>query len=155
MPVAAELLFDEPRQLAFLATPALVRAFIPAAVPGVYMLLRSEVPFYVGRSDRCIQSRLAGHPLLPMTSHIAWEPCASPLHAYRLESAWFHALRLSAELTNLIHPARPVGEDKDCPFCSTGDCRAWEHALRPSPVISAVSPVAADQLAVAAKTQGT
>ena len=152
MPIASELLFDEPRQLAFLATPAVVRAFVPPGRPGVYMLLRMDVAFYVGRSDKCVQTRLAGHPLLALASHVTWEPCSDARHAYRLESAWFHSLALSTQLTNLIHPGHPTGENKNCPFCSTGDNRAWEHALRPSPLLSAVSPVAADQLAEAAKT---
>jgi len=154
MDATAELLLDEPRQFAFLATPAVVRAFIPVGRPGVYMLLRGIAPFYVGRSDNCVRTRLVGHPLLPMATHVTWEPCVNPLHAYRLESAWFHALQVSAQLANQIHPARPAGEDKNCPFCGTWDCLAWEHAMQPRQEMSAVSPVASDQMAVAAKTYG-
>lgn len=152
MPASAELLFDEPRQLAFLASPSVVRAMVPAGHPGVYMLLRIDVPFYVGRSDNCVQTRLVGHPLLPLATHVAWEPCTNALHAYRLESAWFHTLRLTAELTNKIHPARPAGEHNSCPFCSTGDCQAWAHLMQPCLEISAASQVAADPMATAAKT---
>lgn len=152
MAAFAELLFDEPRQLAFLATPSVVRAMVAPGLPGVYMLLQLDVPFYVGRSDSCVQTRLVSHPLLAAATHVAWEPCTDPLQAYRLESAWFHALRLTAELTNRIHPARPSGENTTCPFCSTGDCLAWTHLMRPSLEISAASPVAADPMATAAKT---
>jgi len=152
MPTSAELLLDEPRQLAFLASPALVRALIPVQKPGVYMLLRMGVPFYVGRSDSCIQTRLAGHPLLPIATHMAWGTCKSALHAYRLESAWFHMLRLSPELFNQIHPAQPAGHSDSCPFCSTGDCQAWEHLMRPTLRISAAPLVAADPMATTAKT---
>lgn len=152
MPSSAELLFDEPRQFAFMATPAVVRALVPSEKPGVYMLLRMEVPFYVGRSDSCVRARIAGHPLLSMATHVAWETCATPQQAYRLESAWFHTLRLTAELANRIHPARPAGESANCPFCSTGDSQAWSQWVRPSPDISAAVMVAADQLAAAAKT---
>lgn len=149
---SVELLFDEPRQFAFLATPAVVRALVPPDRPGVYMLLRMDVPFYVGRSDNCLQTRLAGHPLLSMATHVSWKTCTTPQAAYQLESAWFHVLGQSAQLTNQIHPARPVGQPNSCPFCSTGDCQAWSHLMRPRLGISAVPPVAADQMAVAAKT---
>lgn len=152
MSIVAELVFDEPRQHAFAAIPAVVRMFVPPKLPGVYMLLRKDAPFYVGRSDSCVQNRLVGHHLLPFASHVAWQPCANPLHAFRLESAWFHALRVTTELANQIHPARPAGEENSCPFCSTGDCLAWMHLMRPSSEINAASPVATDLLAVAAKT---
>lgn len=148
----AELRFDQPRQFAFVAVASVVRAFVPPDKPGVYMLLRMGEPFYIGRSDVCIQTRLAGHSLLPLATHVAWEPCKSPLHAYRLESAWFHTLRLTAELTNQIHPARPAGVPNSCPFCSTGDCQAWTHLMRPNLEISAVSPVTVDPTATVAKT---
>lgn len=152
MPLSAELMFDQPRQLAFVATPSVVRAFVPPDTVGVYMLLRMGVVFYVGRSDSCVQTRLAYHSLLSIATHVAWEPCTSPLHAYRLESAWFHNLRMTPELNNQIHPARPAGASHSCPFCSTGDCQAWEHLLRQGLVKSAATSVAADQMATAAKT---
>lgn len=152
MMVAAEVWLHEPRQIAFLAVPSVIRTFVPAGKPGVYMLLRGEIPFYVGRSDRCTQTRLASHPLLAMATHVTWEPCTTALHAFHLESAWFHALKSLNQLTNQIHPARPVGENKNCPFCSTGDCLAWEHAMRPRREMSAVSTVASDHTAAAAKT---
>lgn len=149
---SAELLFDEARQLAFVATPAVVRAFLPTKKPGVYMLLRMGVPFYVGRSDNCIRTRLARHPLLPNATHVAWHTCRSALQAYRLESAWFHRLRRCAELHNQIHPAQPAGESNSCPFCSTGDCQAWMQLMRPSLHTSAAPTVAVDLMAAAAKT---
>lgn len=152
MPSSAELLFDKPWQLAFVATPSVVRALVPPNKAGVYMLLRMDVPFYVGRSDNCIQTRLAVHPLLSTATHVAWETCTTPLQAYRLESAWFHTLRLTVELANQIHPARPAGDPSSCPFCSTGDDQAWAHLMRPSLDISAASTVAVDQMAIAAKT---
>lgn len=152
MPSSAELLFDEVRQLAFVAAPAVLRALLPADKPGVYMLLRMGVPFYVGRSDTCIQTRVADHPLLATATHVAWGACATPLEAYRLESAWFHTLRLSSELTNKIHPAHPAGQSSSCPFCSTGDCQAWTHLMHPGLGISAAPLVVADPMATTAKT---
>lgn len=150
----AELILDEPKHFAFIARPDVLRALIPVEHSGVYMLLHGPAPFYVGRSDSCIQTRLANHPLLRIATHVAWEPCADPLHAYHLESAWFHTLRASTHLANQIHPARPAGERKNCPFCSIGDCLAWEHVMRPRQDHNAVSQVAVDQMAAAAKTQG-
>lgn len=152
MPSSAELIFDEPRQHAFMAVPSVVRALVPEGRAGVYMLLRDGMTFYVGRSDTCLRTRLAAHPLLHLATHVTWEPCESPLKAYRLESAWFHALQLTAELTNRNHPAHPSGEPNDCPFCSTGDSQAWTHSMRPRLEFSAASAVAADRLATAAKT---
>lgn len=149
---SSDLLFHEARQLAFLATPAVVRAFLPPKNPGVYMLLRMGVPFYVGRSDNCLRTRLAHHPLLPMATHVAWHTCTTSLQAWRLESAWFHRLRKSSELHNQIHPAQPAGESNSCPFCSTGDCQAWMQLMRPSLLSSAASTVAVDPTAAAAKT---
>lgn len=147
-----EFVLDRPKQLAFAANPPAIRAFIPAATAGVYMLLRDGEAFYVGRSDSCVQSRLAGHALLGQASHVAWEPCASPLHAYRLESALFHAL--APALVNRIHPARPVGWVHQCPFCGTRDCQALAHAMHAQAKNSAAPMVVADQTAVAAKTNG-
>jgi len=152
MLVSAELLFDEPRRLAFLATPSVLRTMVPAGHPGVYMLLQMDIPFYVGRSDSCLQTRLVGHPLLALATHVAWEPCTNPLEAYRLESAWFHTLGVTGLLINQIHPARPAGEKNSCPFCSPGDCQAWTHLMRSSLEIGAASTVAADPTATAAKT---
>lgn len=152
MSTSAELLLDEARQLAFLASPAIVRALVPARKPGVYILLRMGVPFYIGRSDKCIQTRLAGHPLLPIATHMTWGTCETALQAYRLEAAWFHMLRASPELTNQIHPAQPAGHSDSCPFCSTGDCQAWAHLMRPTLGINAAPLVAADPMATTAKT---
>jgi hypothetical protein len=147
-----DIVLDQPKQLAFSANPPVVRAFVPVGSVGVYMLLRDDEAFYVGRSDCCVQSRLTGHALLRQASHVTWEPCASPLHAYRLEAAWFHIL--SPTLLNRIHPARPVGWVHQCPFCGTRDCQALAQALRSPRRSSAAQTVVADQMAVTAKTQG-
>lgn len=152
MASSAELVLDEPQQLAFLATPSVVRALVTPGKPGVYMLLRLGTPFYVGRSDTCLQTRLATHPLLPLATHVAWETYSTPLQAFRVESAWFHILNVDGELVNQIHPARPAGEPNGCPFCSTGDCEAWAHFMSPSFGFSAASTVAVDQMATVAKT---
>lgn len=152
MPTHAELEFGEHWRLAFVATPSVVRALVAPQRPGAYTLLQMTLPIYVGRSDHCLQTRLVGHPLLPVATHVAWQTCASPTEAYRLESAWFHQLCGAPSLINRIHPARPAGADFNCPFCSTGDCLAWAHLMHPRPERSAAPTVAAELLATAAKT---
>lgn len=147
-----ELSFAEPRQFGFVATASVVRAFVPASSAGVYMLLRDAQPFYVGRSDHCVQTRLCTHELLPQASHFNWEPCGGAVKAFQLESACFHALASSSNLMNRIHPARPRGWERVCPFCGTGDELAFAHALRGSTSNSAAYMVTADPRAAVAKT---
>lgn len=146
MPSRAELEFGDQARFAFVATPEVLRALIAPGWPGAYTLLQLERPIYVGRSDHCLQTRLVGHPLLPLATHVAWHTCATPLQAYRLESAWFHALHAAPSLINKIHPARPTGAELNCPFCSTRDGLAWAHFMRPRSEDSAVPTVAAEQM---------
>jgi hypothetical protein len=153
MPSHGELEFGEQARFAFVATPAVLRALVAQGKPGAYTLLQMGLPIYVGRSDHCLQTRLVGHPLLPVATHVAWQTCSSPLEAYRLESAWFHQLRAAPSLINKIHPARPAGADFNCPFCSTGDCLAWAHLMRSRQEGSAAPTVAAELMATAAKTE--
>lgn len=121
---------DAPRQLAILATPSVIRALIPNALKGVYMLLRDGVTLYVGRSDSCVQRRLVRHELLAEASYVAWEPCKSSAHSFLLEAAWFHRLHGSPRLRNLIHPAKPAGLAIECPFCGERDSQALAEMLR-------------------------
>jgi hypothetical protein len=129
MPSLAVLLHDVPRRVGFRARPAVLRATIPAGIPGTYMLLHDQKTFYVGRSDTSILDRLCGHELLPQASHVVWEPCSGPEQAYHLEAAWFHALTLAGSLTNKVHPAKPGGYTKNCPYCEIGDSGALYRAL--------------------------
>lgn len=146
MPSRAELEFGVQARFAFVATPAVLRALVEPGWPGAYTLLQTGLPIYVGRSDHCLQTRLTGHPLLPLATHVAWQTCATPLQAYRLEAAWFHALEAAPSLINKIHPARPAGAELNCPFCSTRDSLAWAHLMRPRSEDSAVPTVAAEQM---------
>jgi hypothetical protein len=148
-----DLLFDEPKRVAFLAKAALIRLFVPEGAVGVYMLLNNKIPFYVGRSDTCSRTRLLSHPLLTAATHIAWEPCRDQLQAFRMEAAWFHAFEPS-KLLNQIHPARPSGNFENCPFCDAGDCLAWMHAMQPNQVKGDTPTVTVDPLAAAAKKYG-
>jgi hypothetical protein len=90
---------------------------VAARMPGVYLLLRGGSPVYVGRSDTCVQTRLASHPYIGVAEHFVWQPCRSVRHAFHLEPYWFHALQDMGGAGNLIHPARPAGKEEPCPFC--------------------------------------
>lgn len=148
-----ELLLDEPKRVAFVATASYIRLFVPKRTIGVYMLLSNKIPVYVGRSDTCSRTRLLNHPLLPTTTHIAWEPCRDQLQAFRMEAAWFHALE-SSKLLNQIHPARPSGNSEKCPFCDTRDCLAWTHAMQVRQTKGVAPTVAVDPRAATAKKYG-
>ncbi len=103
-----------PARLAFRMTPRTIRALIPVATPGTYLLLSGRVPVYVGRSDRCLQTRLAAHNHLHTVSHVVWEPARDQWAAFCLEAWWWHQHKDS--LINKIHPAVPNGRGP-CPFC--------------------------------------
>jgi hypothetical protein len=99
------------------ADPKWLRALLPRRVIGGYMLFRHGEAFYVGRSDYCLQTRLAEHALLGDATHVCWHTCGSPQQAFRFESYWYDALKPTGSLWNLIHPAKPHGDPRSCPFC--------------------------------------
>jgi hypothetical protein len=110
MMAAAAISFAEPiSRLGFRFDPAVVRATIPASVAGVYCLLVDERPIYIGRSDCCLATRLARHPLADVATHFLWEPSRERWRAFCLESYWWHRLNEFPDLQNQIHPARPNG----------------------------------------------
>lgn len=113
----------------FRFAPEVVYAMIPCKVVGTYLLIKNGVPLYIGRSDRCLRRRLSSHPLLGNASHFVWEVCCSPFQAFCLESFWFHRLQNQPQLLNIIHPARPVGLERLCPFCNSKDIQALGIAL--------------------------
>lgn len=118
------------RRFAHPFRPAVVRALVPERHPGVYLLLRDGSPIYVGRSDACSRSRLVGHPLLDLATHFSWQPCRGAEHAFHVEAFWFHALRdRGLPILNRVHPARPGGGDRTCPFCGASDLDAVRFAL--------------------------
>ena len=118
-------------RFAFRFIPAVVRALIPPGVIGCYVLTVGDCPVYVGRSDVCLQQRLAQHGLLGFATHFLWQPCRSPVSAFHLESASYHHLQQTTglELLNAIHPDSPSGADSHCPFCVTADCDALAFAF--------------------------
>jgi hypothetical protein len=117
------------RRASYRMEPAVLRAFIPAQVPGTYLLMRGAEPVYVGRSDTCILRRLCTHEHATDATHVVWEPSSSPERAFRLEAAMFHTLGPTARLLNRRHPAKPAGYTQHCPFCGIGEDRALDFAL--------------------------
>ena len=89
---------------------------IQNSVIGTYVLICDGQPFYVGRSDSCLRTRLGNHELLAAATHVLWEPCATTQCAFRLEAAWFHGLHGTENFRNLIHPARPLRDSPALPF---------------------------------------
>lgn len=115
-PTAVMRFVDPPQRYAMSFESRVVRQLIPCELPGTYMLYDGSTPVYVGRSDRCLRSRLLSHPYRGRASHVCWQPMASPLDAFRLEGIWFHDLP-PIQRWNLAHPARPHGTDAECPGC--------------------------------------
>jgi hypothetical protein len=105
-------------RIAVPADTAWIRALIPERVLGAYMLLRGSSPLYAGRSDTCLATRLTGHELLPRASHLVWEVCRDPVRAFHCEAFWYDRCRDLPGFLNRVHPARPVGHDRGCPFCT-------------------------------------
>lgn len=122
-----EFLREDPSLLAFPFRKAVVEASIPLSVPGAYLLLHGPSPVYIGRSDQCLQTRLARHPLQGSATHVIWNVCRTPAHAFLLESAWFH--RVAPFSWNHIHPARPAQSGLACPYCDERESRALAFAL--------------------------
>jgi len=121
-------------RLAFRFTPETIRLHIPGQVVGSYLLLAHRHPVYIGRSDTCLRRRLETHPLLGTATHVTWEAASSPDRAFLSEAFWYHELQRDHEVLNLVHPARPAGSDRSCPYCSPGQAerRALQLAFRPA-----------------------
>lgn len=113
-----DLLLSYPvKRIAIPADPRWLRVLLPAGAIGIYLLVRDGDIFYVGRSDHCLRARLANHNLLPDATHVCWDLCRSPEHAFHLEAYWYDQLKPGGALMNMVHPARPAGDRRTCPFC--------------------------------------
>ncbi len=126
---------SELKRYAFRFDSNVVRAMLPAGVIGAYLLLRRNAPVYIGRSDHCLRSRLANHPMLGRATHVAWEPCRGPFQAFCLEAFWYHRILTLDQHKNLVHPARPAHDERGCPFCSgseTVTSHGIASAIRPA-----------------------
>jgi predicted GIY-YIG superfamily endonuclease len=95
--------------------PWLVRALIPPALIGTYVLYRDRKPIYVGRSDRDLQQRLLQHAATIRGDYFTYDVHPNPMTAFDVECSLFHAL--ADEVTNLIHPDRPNHQEATCLFC--------------------------------------
>lgn len=129
--VPVKLLAGTGARLAFRFTPAAIRLCIPCQVVGSYLLLDDRHPVYIGRSDTCLRRRLESHPLLGAATHVVWEAASTPDKAFLSEAFWFHELRRHHLVINLVHPARPAGSDRNCPYCRADEAerRALQRAF--------------------------
>lgn len=118
-------------RFAFRFTPEVVRGLIPNNLVGVYLLFHQGEPVYVGRSDNCLRTRLANHPLIGQASYFTYEICHNRLRAFYLEAYWFHQLQefTSQRLLNSIHPGKPANCSQTCPFCNSKDFKALKVAF--------------------------
>ena len=96
--------------------PWLVRAMVPSALIGTYVLYRDRTPVYIGRSDRDLQQRLLQHSAAGRGDYFTYDIHRHPLIAFDVECSLFHAL--NDDLTNRIHPDHPNYQEAACPFCA-------------------------------------
>ena len=114
------------RGRAFRLVPWVVRAVIPPGLPGSYILSDGQSPIYAGRSDTDVRARLLVHARERNGLYFAYDVHPGSWQAFLAESAAFHLL--DGTSSNEIHPARPFGEELDCPFCPTSIRRALNRA---------------------------
>jgi hypothetical protein len=108
--------------------PWVIRALIPPAVLGVYLLGEPSsagrfVFQYVGRSDTDLRRRLLQHCSAASALFFRHVLCIDRLTAFRMECYFWHAAEGEHTVANLIHPAAPRGTDVSCPYCFLGDVR--------------------------------
>jgi hypothetical protein len=111
----------EIRRVGFRFESKVLRAVIPPAALGTYLLLVEDEPIYVGRSDTCVRTRLCMHGLGQVATHFVWEPAREAWQGFCLEAAWWHRRADWPMLLNAIHPAIPLGDERTCPFCDKRD----------------------------------
>ncbi len=93
-----------------------IRSMLPLKTTGAYLLVSKNVPFYTGRSDSCLLTRLCNHEYLDRASHIVWEVCNSDIRAYHQECYWYKKYHKNSDFLNRIEPARPKGDMLRSPF---------------------------------------
>lgn len=106
---------------AYTFSPKVVRSVVSRRSPGAYALgtvANGFIAGYVGRSDRCLQDRLASHELLGMYDYFLFRVTSTPETAYFAECELWHACKdLRVPLENRVHPATPRGLPSICPYC--------------------------------------
>jgi hypothetical protein len=107
--------------LAYSFTPKFVRAVIGPDRVGAYALGNISGDFnagYVGRSDRCLRERLAGHERLGEFAYFIVAPAQDVAAAFQSECALWHAcIQSGHHLENRVHPAAPRTRGLVCPYC--------------------------------------
>jgi hypothetical protein len=106
-------------------THSAVRETVQSASPGAYVLgngsgagARTFEPGYVGRSDVCVQTRLASHVQAGVFDYFIVQYAVDRREAFFLECEYWHAgVHGAARLANQIHPASPAGTALACPYC--------------------------------------
>lgn len=99
----------------------ILRSLIPKDKIGVYVLgnisLSRFYPIYIGRSDKCLLTRLLTHNYKDKATHVAWRLTSSIRQAFYQECCLYHTYEEQGFL-NDIHPASPKGSRLICPVCS-------------------------------------
>lgn len=98
--------------------PEVIRHAVLPGCPGAYALGHNRGGFtaeYVGRSDRCLQTRLRTHNRLWEFEYFIFKYAAHAQAAYQLECEYWHAIRDG--LRNVIHPAAPEFSGLRCQYC--------------------------------------
>jgi hypothetical protein len=101
--------------------PDVVREVVEAGRVGSYVLGDDEDGFmgkYAGRSDSCLQSRLATHNHLFDYDYFIFRYARDVEEAFRQECETYHVLKMQRPvLGNVIHPAAPALSGLKCPYC--------------------------------------
>lgn len=101
-------------------TPSVVRAEVEPGRVGAYALGNDRGGFkvgYVGRSDACLQTRLAYHNHAQHFDYFVFRYATNDIEAFYLECEFWHYCH-KLRIRNSIHPASPQGSGLRCPFCS-------------------------------------
>ena len=106
---------DAVRRRRYRLVPWLVRALVPAARPGSYLLFTAGEPVYAGRSDTDLRRRLLVHAHDNRADYFDFDQHFGAHAAFLTECATFHAVVDTLE--NRIHPAAPARSGERCPFC--------------------------------------
>ena len=71
---------------------------------------------YIGRSTRCLQTRLLDHASKRESEAFKFLPLKSVREVYDMECLWFHTHR--DQLENIRHPDAPRGLPYTCKYCN-------------------------------------
>lgn len=100
-----------------------VLAVVKKGHSGAYILgnissSNAFVPKYVGRSDKCLRTRLLTHNHYYDYDCFIFRYESTPKLAFYDECKWWHDyLGMGINLDNAIHPDFPNGDPMPCPYC--------------------------------------